>query len=577
MRRAAAITVLLAISAILLISVGALALQRRDHARTRIDDRLTTLATQEALVLGGASSPGVPRRFGQVHALGAQTALPTMVAALSSAEANGGSAVQTLLIAPAGEVATSGRTQRLPEITSAAARRLGPLISSQSQESGAIEFDGSAWGYATARQVTADQSWRVAVSTGSAFPGVASMFSLTGLAMIVAAFLLVIAAAAALAGRGHQLQRSANTDQLTGLSNRRAMNRHLDLAQAQGEKLRLTLFDLNGFKAYNDTFGHQAGDALLARLGSALTRCVAPGQAYRLGGDEFCVISPISYADAVESRAEYALTDQGSGFTITASRGSVDFPSQASTMSEGLAMADERMYRVKHGRRSSALLQTKATLTALTAERDPELAAHHERVSQLAARVGSQLGLNPDEIGAIRDAAELHDIGLLAVPSSIRTKAGALDPDERAFLHKHAMIGARVLASADALQGPAAIVRASHEHWDGTGYPGRITGPAIPLGARILAVCDAYDTMTNRQLYRQAARPADAVRELQAQAGHQFDPALVAAFVSLVDAEDQALALPKNGRDIDGASPMAPSGDAREPSDTAQTAGVARD
>jgi two-component system cell cycle response regulator len=143
-----------------------------------------------------------------------------------------------------------------------------------------------------------------------------------------------------------------------------------------------------------------------------------------------------------------------------------------------------------------------------------------------------QLGLSGEAIDEVARAAELHDIGKIAIPDSVLTKPGPLEASEWALIHQHTVIGERILLAAPALKPVAALVRASHERWDGKGYPDRLTAEAIPLGARIVAVCDAYDAMTSERGYRAAMPHAAAIAELRRCAATQFDPTVVEAFIA---------------------------------------------
>src|SRR2546421_39461 len=134
------------------------------------------------------------------------------------------------------------------------------------------------------------------------------------------------------------------------------------------------------------------------------------------------------------------------------------------------------------------------------------------------------------EVVAARQAAELHDVGKLAIPDSILNKPGPLDQEEWAFMRRHTLIGERIVASAVSLREAAPIVRATHERWDGAGYPDGVGGEQIPLAARIIAVCDAFDAMVTTRPYRIGMSPEDALAELRRCAGTQFDPAVVDAF-----------------------------------------------
>ena len=330
-----------------------------------------------------------------------------------------------------------------------------------------------------------------------------------------------------------QLSLAATTDPLTGLGNRRRLVADLETAR-HAPGARLALFDLDGFKDYNDSFGHQAGDALLVRLGERLRDAVAPaGEAYRLGGDEFCVIVTGADADGTCVAAGEVLSERGDAFVIGSSYGSVEL-ADVDTADEALLLADRRMYEHKNNGRMSPGRQSANVLLRALAERMPELGLHVGGVAETAEAVARALGVADDELSAIRRAAELHDIGKVAVPDAILNKPGPLDEREWEFVRRHTEIGARIISAAPALSFVSTLVLHSHERWDGHGYPERLAGPAIPLGSRIVAVCDAFDAMISDRPYRAAANLDEALAELNACAGSQFDPAVVAAFLDVV-------------------------------------------
>ena len=167
-------------------------------------------------------------------------------------------------------------------------------------------------------------------------------------------------------------------------------------------------------------------------------------------------------------------------------------------------------------------------------EREPDLREHLRDVAELALAVGSYLGLSGTALKELRLAAELHDVGKLAIPDAILQKPAPLSPEEWEFVRQHTAIGQRILAGAPALQGIGEVVRATHEHWDGGGYPDGLAHSDIPLAARIIAVCDAYTAMTARRLYQQAATPEQALSELRRRAGTQFDADVVTAFCDAI-------------------------------------------
>ena len=294
----------------------------------------------------------------------------------------------------------------------------------------------------------------------------------------------------------------------------------------------LALFDLNGFKRYNDTFGHPAGDALLGRLGHRLDQSLAGRGAYRIGGDEFCALIHPGAEDATPmvEAAAVALSERGEGFEVDCSFGVVVLPREAGDSAEALRIADHRMYAAKNRGRASAGHQSKEVLLRAIQERDADLGHHLIDVASLAEGVARQLGLSTAEVDDVRHAAELHDIGKVAIPDAILHKPGPLDEREWAFIREHTVIGERIIAAAPSLDCVAAMVRSSHEKFDGTGYPDGLSGTDIPLGARIVSVCDAFDAMITDRSYRAALTPAAAVAELHRCGGSQFDPVVVEAF-----------------------------------------------
>jgi diguanylate cyclase (GGDEF)-like protein len=374
----------------------------------------------------------------------------------------------------------------------------------------------------------------------------ATVGSATAILLLFAAFAFVFrssfrarAVAERLAGDNALLaaasREEALTDALTGLRNRRALVADLEAAGPDAT-LTLALFDLDGFKHYNDTFGHPAGDELLSRLGGRLREAAPAGAtAYRMGGDEFCVLATADVPGLIEQAAA-ALSEDGDAFRIGCSYGSALIPAEASNAEEALGLADQRMYAHKSGR-SSASRQSTDVLLKVLSERSGDLREHMDGVAALAARTAERWGLPAHEVKRIALAAELHDVGKTAIPDTMLNKPGPLDQNEWAFMRRHTVIGERIILAAPSLAPTAELVRSSHEAFDGTGYPDALRGEDIPLGARIIAVADAFDAIVSDRPYR-AARPVDeAVAELRRCAGTQFDPDVVEIFCAMV-AED---------------------------------------
>ena len=345
-----------------------------------------------------------------------------------------------------------------------------------------------------------------------------------------------------LARQKHELlersQVDALTDKLTGLPNRRKLFADMEALLSESpppDALALGMFDLNGFKNYNDTFGHPAGDALLSRLGHKLAEAISgDGSAYRMGGDEFCVIARGADAEGTLSAAAAALDEGGDSWAVSCSYGSSVITPDGLTLEEALQQADQRLYDNKRSVRNSGNPEAHDVLLRVLAEHDVTLASHLTAVGRLAEAVARQLGLPEDEVTLTRLAAELHDVGKTAIPDAILNKPGPLDPDEWTFMKRHTIIGERILAAAPALAAVAPLVRSSHERPDGTGYPDGLRENEIPVSSRIVAVVDAYDAMTHKRPYSPALTPGRAIAELRRCAGSQFDPAATEALITVL-------------------------------------------
>jgi HD-GYP domain-containing protein (c-di-GMP phosphodiesterase class II) len=169
-------------------------------------------------------------------------------------------------------------------------------------------------------------------------------------------------------------------------------------------------------------------------------------------------------------------------------------------------------------------------LLQLLADEEPALLDHAREVAGLAAGVSLALGLDRRTREAVARAAELHDIGKLAIPVGLLAKRGPLATPELEVMRRHTVVGEAMISGSPTLRPAAALVRASHERWDGRGYPDGLSGEAIPLGARIVAVCDAFSAMREERPYGSVLTDDEAVAELRRCAGTQFDPRVVHAF-----------------------------------------------
>jgi len=379
--------------------------------------------------------------------------------------------------------------------------------------------------------------------------------------------LLAIALYQRSTNRALRAMRLALTDPLTGLGNHRHFHERLErelIESARNESdFSLCLVDVDDFKRVNDLFGHPAGDRVLSRLATSLRQ---NGEAFRLGGDEFALLLPqydecqaVAAAEAIIERIGRLPLDHVGSVTVSA--GIATFPRQAPDRGELIRLADSALYwakengknrvhvyrpdvvelaelkRLAMGPDRAARFRAAASLAKAVDLRDTYTGSHSARVAELAARVASRLGLDQEQIELSRLAGSLHDLGKLAIPEEILRKPGPLTGPERLVLERHPQIGFRMLDSLG-IDPVAKWILHHHERWDGTGYPDRLPGDEIPLGARIIFVVDAYDAMTSDRVYRGRLSREDALAELERCAGTQFDPAVVAALaVELEPAE----------------------------------------
>jgi diguanylate cyclase (GGDEF)-like protein len=360
------------------------------------------------------------------------------------------------------------------------------------------------------------------------------------------------------------IRTAASTDALTGLLNHGAMQVRVreEIARAAREELPLccVLIDLDDFKRVNDELGHPAGDDLLRRVADALRAEVRPyDQVARYGGDEFVLVLPGTEEQAARAAAERVRVRVQAG----APRGkdgpmgncSIGVSSWEPGMSadELLAGADralllakrtgkgrvavanpdaeEELARLQDADASPAAVQA---LAAAIDARDDYTHGHSEQVVRLATSVAMLLGLTRETVERIGHAALLHDVGKLAIPAEILRKDGTLDDAEWDVMAQHPVIGEGILRRLPQLAPIAPIVRHEHEHWNGSGYPDGLAGAQIPIGSRIILACDAYVAMMARRPYRRALRKRDAVAELRARAGTQFDPEVVGALLDVL-------------------------------------------
>jgi diguanylate cyclase (GGDEF)-like protein len=352
--------------------------------------------------------------------------------------------------------------------------------------------------------------------------------------------------------------REAATDSLTGLKNHRAYDSAIveesRRARASGAELALCLIDIDDFKQINDIHGHPVGDEMLRVFGTELGRLEGPIDAYRLGGDEFALVIRGGEDVAVRAietlRARLAEGDLQHPITFSAGIGC--YPRSAEDVKELRRVADVALYQVKRTGKNrarvydgnllelswsaelaatieyDARLRAVGNLIRIVDARDTYTGSHSQSVSVLVEGIGHTLGLSEAGIAQLRLAGLLHDLGKIAVPDAILQKPGRLQTDEAAALRQHPVIAFELLQGLDVDPVDLWILH-HHEHWDGSGYPHGLRGEEIPIGSRVILVADAFDAMTSERCYREAIPVPDALGELRAMSGRQFDPSVVGA------------------------------------------------
>ncbi|MDO8964298.1 MAG: diguanylate cyclase [Coriobacteriia bacterium] len=387
------------------------------------------------------------------------------------------------------------------------------------------------------------------------------------LVFIIAATILAavtVARTALVAVENGRLFHRSVTDPLTGLFNHRFFHERLglelDLAKRYRESLSLIVLDIDDFDVVNNVHGHPAGDELLRQTATAIrSACRDSDAVCRVGGDEFAAILPstdLSEALGVAIRIQDALRAvhvRGEN-AVTISAGVVGYPTHGDAAPELVRLADGAAYWVKHHGKDQAIVYDADVVTELSPEerirtieeqthlgtvralaaavdaRDPDTQYHSRNVAALSVQVARELGLDSERCRLLEAAALMHDIGKIGVADDVLGKPGPLDPDEMAHVREHPELGERILGST-MMDDVLPWIRHHHERWDGEGYPDGLRAVAIPLEARILAVCDAWDAMVSERPYRGAIERGDAVTQLVNGMGSQFDPAVVEVFL----------------------------------------------
>ncbi len=331
-------------------------------------------------------------------------------------------------------------------------------------------------------------------------------------------------------------------DQLTGLYNRVYFENELERLEGScSYPVTVISADLDGLKLINDTFGQKEGDRVLQVCAEVLKIPLRKGDILaRVGGDEFQAILPLadqSVADeivnAVNNEVE-RYNQNNSNLPISISIGYAVSTDPALSLDEAVKKANMAMRLDKQNRSESARSKVVKALLAALSERDYIANGHAERLDDLCAKVGAEIGLDKNSTANLSLLAQVHDLGKVGIPDRILFKVGSLDADEWQVMKQHPEIGCRIAQTTPELEPVADLILKHHEKWDGSGYPLGLAENEIPVECRILAIVDAYDAMTNDRPYRKAKPDSEALLEIERFSGRQFDPTLVKVFMSVI-------------------------------------------
>ncbi|UCE48747.1 MAG: diguanylate cyclase [Phycisphaerales bacterium] len=382
----------------------------------------------------------------------------------------------------------------------------------------------------------------------------------------------------------HQARLTSLTDALTGVGSRRLLEDKVETECSRSVRYKcpfsVAIVDLDNFKTINDVLGHATGDNALRELAARMTaEKRTPDVLARYGGDEFVILMPETRADDAVGlleriREKVQKIDLAENISMTISCGIArSLPDQDDSFSDVIRRADLALYEAKSAGRNCVKVWDESMSKALGAgdievvkirqlkrriagmsqqaektfiesiwglvqaleAKDPYAKKHSENVMYYCLAISRAMNVGPRELEVVRRAAMIHDIGRIGIPDVILFKPSRLTPHEHNIVEQHPLIAVRILDKMSFLEQEIKIVRAHHEKWNGQGYPDGIAGSSIPLGARIIAVADAFDALTSNRSYHKSRTCAEAVRLLVDSAGYDFDPDVVTAMMSWIE------------------------------------------
>ena len=340
------------------------------------------------------------------------------------------------------------------------------------------------------------------------------------------------------------LQDVATTDSLTGLENRLAFDALLatiNQEDSEANTWTMILMDVNGLKYANDTFGHQAGDALIIAAASAIKGAYGTnGHCFRIGGDEFVVVTraPLNSLFQLQKQLKKNVEEYNTTalYHLSIAVGESRLRSDSGirkSISDWKMEADLNMYRDKvryhksvESNENQNLKDLISCLISVEEAKDSYTAHHSDRVKAYSELIARFLGLSESSISLITHAAHLHDIGKIGIHDNVLGKPGKLTDEEFEIIKQHPVIGAKILMQSNYTHEMVQIVLHHHERYDGRGYPEGLKGEDIPIGARIIAIADSIDAMTSKRVYRDAMSLEYCRNEVEKNLGVMYDPAI---------------------------------------------------
>jgi diguanylate cyclase (GGDEF)-like protein/putative nucleotidyltransferase with HDIG domain len=394
------------------------------------------------------------------------------------------------------------------------------------------------------------------------------LITLVAGALLAALLFLVFRASQARLTRQHrQLMDATRRDALTGMLNHGAvvgrLSEEIETARTSETRIGLALVDVDNFRLFNATHGHDAGDHVLLRVAEVVNREGEDAVVARYGPDEFLVVSPdrgVTEMEQLAQRLRLGLEDVGVVFDgtevlpVSVSVGICAYPDHAAASTELLSAATVALTEAKaSGGDSVRTAQTGEEervvagsfdvlqgLVLAVDTKDRYTKRHSEDVARYAVFLAQRLGLDEDTQRTIQLAGLLHDVGKIGIPDPVLRKPSKLTDDEFRMFNQHVVLGAAIVGSVPNAQLVQAGIRHHHERWDGTGYVDGLAGEMIPLVARIISVADTFSAMTTTRPYRKALPLAEAISRLRDAAGTQLQPELVVEFITGIETDADA-------------------------------------